>query len=342
MARNKNKTVIFQFFALVFRKIDTGDMFSRTGGASDSATPLTPEEGMERSFKTNAQISLPVLVRRGSGQDEETELKKYNADVLRSENLVTMLFLEDNRYKKTINDYKETVHEHHPYCHVVIDCRSGFRLVGIEHSPAFGGKPEKAAAVLAEGLSGIMWKYGYSVELLPMKKRTEDFWGVVNEVRSKFNDRVKQIRLDFAGADEVTAEPAADDVVALMQTMARAAGADFTYGLTAREDGEVDIEAVRSDVNNMAAICMQRRNYVLSVKFRHFGVYRYGSPLNMEIGVDSEVLKCFENGQVETDFENEGNPTYALTAWLDRLQTIMDQYEKESADEPRHRLRRRR
>ena len=79
--------------------------------------------------------------------------------------------------------------------------------------------------------------------------------------------------------------------------------------------GEVKLHEVSDDVSHIAALCLEHPGYDLMVKFRQFGVYRYGADLLAQFGVDDEVLKNFENGSLEFDFEANAS-TYGLMVWL--------------------------
>ena len=70
------------------------------------------------------------------------------------------------------------------------------------------------------------------------------------------------------------------------------------------------------------------------VKFRQFGVYRYGADLLAQFGVDDEVLKNFENGSLEFDFEANAS-TYGLMVWLDKLFTLLNDYGKHAVSTKR-------
>lgn len=61
--------------------------------------------------------------------------------------------------------------------------------------------------------------------------------------------------------------------------------------LLAEGDGEVKLHEVSDDVSHIAALCLEHPGYDLMVKFRQFGVYRYGADLLAQFGVDDEVLK---------------------------------------------------
>lgn len=110
--------------------------------------------------------------------------------------------------------------------------------------------------------------------------------------------------------------------------------------LLAEGDGEVKLHEVSDDVSHIAALCLEHPGYDLMVKFRQFGVYRYGADLLAQFGVDDEVLKNFENGSQEFDFE-ANTSTYGLMVWLDKLFTLLNDYGKHAVSTKRKAPRRR-
>lgn len=326
----KNDTVIFQFFELHVERCETHRQTAMFAAEEPpSAKPrLTLPEAMNEVFQTNGSYALPV-VREKKGRALSLECEKYHVDVLRRENLVTLLQLENNKHKKTINNHKETTHEHHPFCHVLLDCRHATRLVGIERSPAFDRKPEKTAGILSQGLSQMLRPNGYKVWLTPKTKKAPDFWDVVNEIRQTFNDRVRQVTLSFEDEDSrrgkkaVNASP--DSIIAFMQQMAKSANCDSLLALDARGDGEVNLEAIRKDIDQLALICLQQPSYSLNVRFQRFGAYRFGAHLKMELGLSQEALTHFTEGQ-RSLFAGDTPGQYELLVWLDRLQKLLDEY----------------
>ena len=121
---NRSKTVIFQLFEVEFSPISQpaeaqGGLFPDVPNATPTANPL---EALGAILSTHTELTLPVVRKTKKGSIER---KDYHADVLRSENNVTLLQPENLKVKKTILHRKENTHEHHPFCNVVVDLRNG-------------------------------------------------------------------------------------------------------------------------------------------------------------------------------------------------------------------------
>lgn len=337
---NRSKTVIFQLFEVEFAPISQpaeaqGGLFPDVPNANPTANPL---EALGAILSTHTELTLPVVRKTKKGS---VERKDYHADVLRSENNVTLLQPENLKVKKTILHRKENTHEHHPFCNVVVDLRNGHPLVGIERSAAFDGKPQKVADIMSEGLTHLMKPYGHEVKLMHLKKANPKFTTVVQEVMASFGDRVTGVNFDFNGDGKSTDDNDTSLVIKMLQAIAKAADAEALVSFVAKKNGAIDVDAISDQLAILGAICVRNPSYVLTVKFERFGTYRFGAPLYMELGLEKQALDDFWHGQMCL-FEEDQTNTYALTVWLDRLQRLLTQYTIAPKDEPKHKRRRRR
>ncbi len=304
----------------------------------------TPEECLGSFFADKHSLELPVLKSSGKGDKKVTFWDKHKCEVLRHEGGVILMTVEANKSKHTIVDKKDVEHPHHPYCTVIIDNRPGRQLVGIERNSAFNSNPDNLAALLQESVNYMLSPYGRRIELLKLKKNSKEFWPVVDRLRTTYGDRVKQVRLDLSGKEGKDAANAekmdASLLMSLISQMAAKTQSDASLMLYATENGEVRLQEVHEDVSHIADLCLTHKNYDLTVKFEKFGVYRYGSDLLAQFGVDDEVLTHFSEGSLQIDFD-KGEPVYALTEWLDKLDTLLKDYGKNTVSAARKAPRRR-
>ena len=177
------------------------------------------------------------------------------------------------------------------------------------------------------------------IEFTKRQRSKNEFWPVVNDIRSIFKDHVRQIRMDFSGKD-ADEQPDPQDVVAVMRALARKSAS--TAAVTLNADGEeVKLDELYDDLTNMANICLTQKGYDLTVKFRTFGLYRYGADIVAQFGVEDEVIEEFENGVKKMNFENP-NGSFALIEWLDRMIELLGKYEDEIPVQKRGKRSRRR
>ncbi len=300
------------------------------------------EECMGSFFVTRHSLELPVLKSSGSGKERKTEWDKHKCEVLRHEKGVILMTVEANKSKHTTIDKKDVEHEHHPFSMVIIDNRRGHQMVGIERNSAFGGNPDKLALILQQGISQLLMPYGRKVELKNLQKKNREFWPVIDHLRTHYGDEVRQVRLDLRRDEKLADDRKANagDLISIMSNLAKKTESTASFTLVAEDDGEVRLQQVNEDVTRIADLCLEHPDYDLTVKFKQFGIYRYGADLMAQFGTEDDVLKAFENGNMEFDFTT-GASTYGMVAWLDKLDTLLGDYRKHAISKRRKTPRRR-
>lgn len=326
---------IFNFYSYEIKQAeDSSDLFAGDNGTEEGKTAPrydSPEECFGSFFVTNQSIELPVLKSSGRGREKTREWDKHKCDVMQHVDGVILMTIENNKVKHTTVDKKDKKNPHHPFSMVMIDNRPGKQIIGIEKNSAFDSNPDKVAAILKMGMSFLMADYHRKVELTHLKKKSTEFWPVVDELRTKFKDIVKQIRLDFNGKED---EADANDVMRVMSALARKAESEAVFMLNAEGEGEIKLQEIHDDLSNMAAICLRQKGYDLTVKFKNFGLYRYGADLLAQFGVDDKVIESFEMGIKEFDFDRRSEK-YELVDWLDKLAELLNGYEKHAISKGR-------
>lgn len=264
--------------------------------------------------------SLMLVTPRGwSGGDPD----EFRCQVIRYADGVALLTLEDNKTRHTTVDLRDQAHEHHPFCHIVLDNRQeGRRRVGIGRTSAFGSDPGLAAHVLGEGLSGILRDRHLKVGLQLLAKENRDLWDVVDEVVTHHHDHVTQIRLDF---DPRQGQEADGSLLDTLMRVADKAGGDMLLALTNGKAGGLRVEdlTLRRDLQRIAEECLRSRQYSLAVRFRKFGLYRYGASMPAQFGMPDDIVRDFSCGQTAMGYGQDA-PSSGLAEWLDTLNIILD------------------
>ena len=133
--------IIFKFYSFKNQPIENkAQLFENSDGAQPQ--PSDPVQLFGSLFKTDGQFDLTVF----KNPNEECDI--FRCQVLRHEDGVVLMALENNRLKHTIIDLKDVAHEHHPYCLVIIDNRPGRQLIGIERNSSFGPNAEDRKSVV--------------------------------------------------------------------------------------------------------------------------------------------------------------------------------------------------
>ena len=322
---------IFKFYTFKFIPCeDTAPLFAPATPAQHADMPAVLGSLLHQG--SNIELSVPKDI-------HASEWEKFRCQVLRHEDGVALLALEANRRKHTTIDMKDVVHDHHPFCLIIVDNRPGRQRIGIERNSAFGPNTDKVADILRTALSYKIHDCRHKIDIERLAKKNTGLWNVVDEIVGTFDDRVTQIRLDYMG-DRRSCNNA-NNMLALMQLLARKSDSDALFELNARSQSGVRIDDIRNDVQRIAEICLNQPEYNLAVRFRNFGVYRYGADLVAQFGMEQNVVEDFATGKTIINFET-GQPGYELTLWLDRLDILMYNDYNNEPIQPRRAQRRRR
>jgi hypothetical protein len=225
---------------------------------------LKPASGV--FFRTGGKLSLNVLREKGKGKEKTIEWEPFENDVLMGADDVILMTIENNKVKHTTNKKKDVAHEHHPYCHVIIDNRPGHHVMAVVKNSAFDNKPDNVCGILYQAFNSpaFLGQYHLQIEFVKRQRKKNEFWPVVNDIRSIFKDRVRQIRMDFSGDDDQELSPEAQDMVAVMRMLARKSASTAAVTLNAEGD-EVRLDELYDDLTNMANICLTQKGYDMTV-----------------------------------------------------------------------------
>lgn len=343
---------IFNLYAYDIKQADgEKEIFPEKGG-STAAKYETAEQCFGSFFTTKLSFDLPILKTKGKGEGKVMEWGKYHCEVVRHEKEIILLTLENNKVKHTIVNKEDHENPHHPYCQIIIDNRMGKHLVCIERNSSFDNNTDKVAQLFSEGMSTLMAGYKKQITIARLKKINTDFWSVVHELRDNYNDQVRQIRLDLNGEEQ---DKDANGWMHLLSMMASKSESEAVFMLNAEGDKEVKLQEIYDDLTHVADLCLRQKKYGLSVKFKKFGVYRYGADLLAQFGVDDKVLANFDSGHTAIDFDSEDSMSvqgdaaagggwqnvYELEVWLNKLGDLLNDYKKDTVCTRRKTRRRR-
>lgn len=328
---------IFNFYKFENKQADDKSSLFAVQEAEEAEESIrkykTPEECFGRYFATKHTLKLNVLKSRGSGKDKETYYDIYRCDVVVPETEgIILLELENNKSKSTIENKQKVKHPDHPYCRVIIDNNPDHQIIAIEKNSAFDNNPDSAAIVLKHGFQNMLFQEHRVFDIKPLKKSSTEFWPVVWDIRKKFNDRVRHIKLDYKDNDDCKNEQSnADGLMSMISQLAKKGDCDALFELKTKDkQEEINLQELHDDISNIAAVCLKEGRYDLTVQFAHFGCYKYGSDLMAQFGVEDEVIDSFGSsaGQLEIEFENQ-TPKSKLADWMDKMNDILADYTNE-------------
>lgn len=316
---------IFNFYRFENKQVDNGPSLFAAEEAAEArfnqGKYQSPRECFGSFFTTKQRHQLSVMKTHGSAGEHHHEI--YNCDVVVSARQdVILLELENNGTKTTIENKKRVKHPNHPYCRVIIDNREGYQIIAIEKNAAFSGDTDKAALVLQNGFNQKLSVYGREIVIQPLHKKTTDFWPVVWDIRKKFNDHVRFIKLDFRGEGE---NKSADGLMSLITQLAQKGDCAALLELSRKPGSpEINLQELHDDLTNIAAICHDEGIFDLTVHFAHFGCYRYGADIMAQFGIEEEAINSF-GLELLSGFDGNG-PTFELIRWMDKMNEILKDY----------------
>lgn len=315
---------IFAIYQFELKEGKTGrSLFPELAEGSEmkSLATYNSREEYFGSFFTPKRF-LPLHARKGA----KLETDVYRCEILAHFDGVILLTIENNKSKHTIEDKKDVKHPHHPYCYIAIDNRKGYQLLAIERSSAFDGNPERICKILCEGMNYKMQPTNVEVCYKEKYKARTEFWKTVNDIKTLFDDTVSQIKLDFDQKKSKGGKPKPGNIISIMTAWGNKAQATAGFYLGTGGNEEVKLDEIRDDLIGIADICMKQKEYNLVMKFKKFGLYKYGADIKAQFGVEDSVLDKFEHGNKEIE-EGNLNGTFELVQWLDRINKLMADYE---------------
>ena len=173
---------IFAFydFKIGQRKDEEADMFKEQEKEDNTKIKQydSPEACFASFFKKGGKLSLNVLREKGKGKEKTTEWEPFENDVLMVADGVILMTIENNKWKHTTNKKKDVAHEHHPFCHVVIDNRPGHQVMAVVKNSAFDNKPDKVCGILYQAFNNaaILGQYHLKIEFTKRQRKKNEFW----------------------------------------------------------------------------------------------------------------------------------------------------------------------
>lgn len=281
------------------------------------------------AWEPETKLDLIVSQRKKDGDYDDNPVvrKCYNNDILTNHENIIVLTIENNKQKVTTIDKQKVQHEHHPFCHVIIDYREGHNIIAIERNGAFDNKPEKVRDILFHALNRIFYRQNLTIELTPIAKTYDDIIQAIDMIRRRHHDRVKKICLDFNSKHNPNRQVATNALTTALALMADKANAKGMVAFQSEGDEEMDINAIHKDLLTIADICVREGEYDLSVHFFSYGIFRYGADVVAQFGVDQTVIDEFANQADSMDADNERD---SLPNWLDKMKETFADYNEQT------------
>lgn len=308
---------VYQIYKLLFNRSSQGNLLSKMDGKSayDKAQELL--EGM-------LGAKLPTTKEKR----DKTLVPLDNYVEKRRDGVTVMVICNERNHK-----YKEKMEElelvYHPGCRVIIDNRPGVAQIAIERSTSFDGKTDVVRNILQQALCKLFDQYRLTVEIRA-KKREGTFWEAVDEQCQTYQDTITHVVYEFPDDDEVgpvdASQQTMDKLLLLKSLNAAMNAARGVYHAYSDKDKVIKLDRTREDIANMVAMCCHN-GYNISVHFKHYGLYRFGTDVKALSQMKDDVVKEFVSGQTVMGKAQEGE--FGLVHWLDEVRKVTENYKDE-------------
>lgn len=285
----------------------------------------SPEALFESFFGVRKQPLTGIVSYRtkGRGKKQTSEPENHGAEVEQHKEHIVQFRLQANKSKKiSKEDWTEEVVGHFPDCRVIIDFRPGVRLMVIERNTTAFSDPDKVMKILQDSFSRKLRDYGLTIGMERLSKQ-QLFWDAVNEIRSKFKDEVKQVTFSFDKQEKVKGDRSF--TARLMQW---ASLFSQSTSLELNVDNDKRLRKVAKDLTRMSELCAQYRTYHLTVRFRDFGLFRFGQDIQAQYGLAEEVIDNFiyVAPQYNLFGEEQAQEASGLSRWFERIIILFEEY----------------
>lgn len=302
---------IFAIYKYVFMQTEEGDLFVE--GTTDRV--LDKAQEIFNRF-VSGDKPFPVQLPKRDG----TAVRLDNEVVCKRGRVSLMMIC--NEKSKTIMDKKDE-HEikYHPGCYVIIDNREGVANVAIERTPAFDSNPDKVCRLLEQAINDkfLLEHVGLKVEFRS-KVREATLWEMVDRQTVDFKDRITRVSFSFPNPKKVAGLDADDKMKGKLKVLASIAGAfnaaSGSYHLEASKNDTLRLERTQEDLAQMVHLC-SRNAYDISVHFKYYGLYRFGSDEKALSALKEEYIDNFIHGRLA--ILSDGGEGFELEEWLDEV-----------------------
>ncbi len=289
------------------------------------------QEELFREVFSGKEVSLWKTFRRKDGSYDKNVQEEFDNEILVNREDIIVMTIDANKKKTTIEKKHKITHPHNPFATVIIDYREGQNLIALQKNAAFN-KPERLAEVVLQTFNRLFAAYDLHMEMTPLVREGLAFWDAVTEIRTRHHDKVKRISLDFSEAQE-SADPSSGKALTIISNIMRKLHANGMMVVESKDDTEVDLDKVHEDMLMLADICMEQPEYELNVHFASYGVYRFGSDVTAQFGVDERIIENFQNYVDDPDLFGEH---HSLDRWLEITKEMLEaqDYVKSETTEP--------
>ena len=307
---------VFAIYKYDFRLAEEGNLFIK--GTTDKL--LDKAQELFNGFLTGDKpfpIQMPKRDKTSVRLDNEVTCKRGD---------VCLLLVCNEKSKKIMEKKDEQEIFYHPGCYVIIDNRKGVANIAIERTPAFDSNPDKVCQLLEKAINDkfLIEEIGLKIEIRS-KVREATLWEMVDHQTHDYNDVITKVVFSFPNPKKVAGIDANYKMkkkLAVMASITNALnGVKGSYHVEAEKGETLRLEQTQEDLAQMVHLC-SRNVYDISVHFKYYGVYRFGSEEKAQSVIKDEFIENFKMGQLA--ILDNGEKGFEMEQWLNDVRRITE------------------
>lgn len=239
---------------------------------------------------------------------------------------VTYAILCNEKKKNYKEKLEERELEYHPGCRIIIDNRPDHGIMAIERSSSFESRPDKVRDILAASLNAHLADLNLEISIRP-QAREDELWNIVEDMTQNYGDTVRGVTFNFPNPRRQKMVIGSTRIKAMLGITSAMNAKRASLHIDAHEDETLLFDQTVKDCAEMASLCLQN-GYDLTVRFKKYGILRYGGETmadgttRTEVRVLTEIpegeLQDFHEGQKKMAFDGTAC-AFDLTLRLDAI-----------------------
>ncbi len=309
---------IFAIYKYDFRLADERNLFVK--GTTDKL--LNKAQEIFNGFLTG-DMPLPIKL----DKRDNTRVRLDN-EVVSKHDRICLLMVCNEKSKKIMEKKDEQEILYHPGCYVIIDNREGVANIAIERTSAFDSNPDKVSQLLEMAINDRFYteEIGLRIEIRS-KVREATLWELVDHQVNTYKDVITKVVFSFPNPEKVAGMDADYQMQSKLAVMAsltsKMNGARGSYHVEAEKGQTLRFDQAEEDMAQMVHLC-SRNVYGISIHFKYYGVFRFGSEERALSVLKDEFIEEFKKGQLS--ILSDGERGFELEQWLDEVRRITECY----------------
>lgn len=247
----------------------------------------------------------------------------HNVVLLQLNNVQIKKLWKPKDNNKNTSQYEAKEEESNPYCHVIIDCREGRRLMAVEVDHTAWNSTNAVRDVLQENIGRMLKeKFGMGLNIISQMTPSK-FWDYVNYRRKKEGAYISRLTWSFKNMRKMHGEETlikmSPHLNALNSMIKQFCGDMGELSIESSKNDPLSLNRRWADMKNMI-IFSATSYYTMSVTFNDGVTYKCNDSLQAIFPIEEKAVENFKNGQIEFLFN------FGLLKELDKINNKIQEY----------------